>query len=244
LSGYYFLAPYYDALQEEVNYAAIADWCENCFSRAGRAVRSVLDLACGTGTLSYILADRGFDVTGADISAEMLSAAESKRAKRAAGNPLFICQAMDGLDLYGTVDAAVCTLDGVNYLAREELRRAFGRAALFIEPGGVFIFDVHSSEKFEWMHGRIFRSESADSYCVWSAARDDNSGRIVYDMDVFAKKGSAWIRSSERHIQYEYGADELRKELLSSGFRKVVTSDEDNSISGPDAARLYIFAER
>ena len=99
------LAGCYDAMTEDVNYPAWADFLEKLFARQPRPVHTVLDLACGTGTMSWLLAQRGYEVIGVDISPDMLAVAAEKDLDGVEEPPIFLCQAMEELDLYGTVDA-------------------------------------------------------------------------------------------------------------------------------------------
>ncbi|MEG2570976.1 MAG: class I SAM-dependent methyltransferase, partial [Clostridia bacterium] len=149
MHSYEHLATSYDAFTDDVNYAAWADYFEREF--AGN-VKSVLDLACGTGSLTEILLERGFDVTAVDASSDMLAIAAGK-----APDALFLCQSMETLDLYGTVDAAICCLDSFNYLADyDAFARAIARLRFFVSPGGLLIFDLNTDAKFKTMDGEIY----------------------------------------------------------------------------------------
>ena len=150
------LAGCYDDMTEDVNYPGWADFLEKLFSRGKHPVHTVLDLACGTGTMSFLLAARGYELIGVDFSPEMLAIAAEKTLEGEGEPPIFLCQPMEKLDLYGTVDACVCLLDSVNHITQPgKLRRAFERVRLFLEPGGLFVFDVHTPEHlagvFFWM---------------------------------------------------------------------------------------------
>ena len=137
-------------------------------------VSLVLDLACGTGSLSCELARRGYGVVGVDLSEEMLmEAAEKAAALPQDQRPTFLCQSMDELDLYGTVDACVCCLDSVNYITdAATLKEAFRRVHTLLMPGGRFIFDINTPEKLKAMDGQTYLDETEDVYCVWRADYD------------------------------------------------------------------------
>ena len=139
MSSYEALAARYDALTADVDHAAWADYLEKHFARCGQPIHTVLDLACGTGTMTCLLAERGYETIGVDRSADMLSVAAEKGRQVSGIPPLFLQQSMQELDLYGTVDACVCCLDSVNYVTRPaELLRAFRRVCLFLVPGGLY----------------------------------------------------------------------------------------------------------
>ena len=156
MGSYDFLAGSYDALTTDVDYPTWADYIERHFARLGRPVRTVLDLACGTGSLTCELAGRGYEVTGVDKSPEMLSLAEEK-CRDLDNRPRFFCEGMEALRLPGRVDACVCCLDSVNYVLQpRKLERAFRRVYDCLEPGGLFLFDADTPEKLAAMDGQVF----------------------------------------------------------------------------------------
>ena len=149
MNSYETLSVYYDRFTDDVGYADWADFFERLFAREGMQPKLVLDLACGTGSLTKILADRGYEMIGVDASPEMLMQA-MQNTMDCAPRPLFLNQRMEELDLYGTVDVCLCCLDSVNYVTEPEvLQKAFERVHLFLEPKtGLFVFDVNTPEKF------------------------------------------------------------------------------------------------
>ena len=137
MSSYEGLAASYDALTTDVGYEKRADFLEKLFRRSRIPVHTVLDLACGTGTMTWLLTDRGYELIGVDGSEEMLAAAMEKSGQVEGIPPIFLHQSMPQLDLYGTVDAAICCLDSLNYLTRPaDVQRTFRQLHLFIAPGG------------------------------------------------------------------------------------------------------------
>lgn len=213
------LAGCYDAMTEDVNYPAWADFLEKLFARQPRPVHTVLDLACGTGTMSWLLAQRGYEVIGVDISPDMLAVAAEKDLDGVAEPPVFLCQAMEELDLYGTVDACVCLLDSINHVTRADLlQQAFRRVRLFLEPGGLFIFDVHTPAHLESLDGGMFLDETEDAYCVWRTDYDPRRKICTYGMDVFHRQGDLWRREEEVHEERAYTAEELTAHLIRAGF--------------------------
>ena len=128
MNSYEALALSYDELTQDVRYEARADFVEKLFARAKIPVHTVLDLACGTGTMTGILTGRGYELIGVDSSEEMLMAAREKAQALKGIPPLFLHQSMPELDLYGTVDAAVCMLDSINYLTSPVSTISHGRA--------------------------------------------------------------------------------------------------------------------
>lgn len=224
MSSYGFLAGCYDELTYDVDYAAWADYVEKHFARRGLPGRTVLDLACGTGSLTWELARRGYEMIGVDRSPEMLAQAAEKDGAGVSIPPMFLCQSMERLDLYGTIDACVCCLDSVNYVTDpKKLRRAFQRVHLFLMPGGLFLFDVNTPEKLMGLDGQVFLDETEDSYCVWRAEYSRRTRLCSYFMDIFRldPDSGQWDRGEELHQERAYSAEELTEFLRQAGFGSI-----------------------
>lgn len=220
MSAYEPLAAAYDGLTKDVEYEKRADYLEKLFARSRIPVRTVLDLACGTGTMTWLLTGRGYEMIGADMSEEMLAAAMMKSGTVEGVQPIFLHQSMPQLDLYGTVDAAICCLDSLNYLTKpRQVQETFRRLHLFIAPGGMLIFDVNTPEKFRSLDGQVFLDENEDSYCVWRT--EFSRGLCTYWIDLFRREGELWRRSLEVHRQRCYTAEELTAWLKEAGFGKI-----------------------
>jgi len=147
MSGYGRFACYYDKLTENVDYGKIAARCHELIKRYSSEHEVVLDLACGTGSLSEALARLDYDVVGVDLSDQMLEEAMDKRYESGL-NIQYLMQDMTELDLYGAVDAVVCVLDSINHLENEEaVRKTFECVSKFTCDGGLFIFDVNTVYK-------------------------------------------------------------------------------------------------
>ena len=216
------LAGCYDDMTEDVNYPGWADFLEKLFSRGKHPVHTVLDLACGTGTMSFLLAARGYELIGVDFSPEMLAIAAEKTLEGEGEPPIFLCQPMEKLDLYGTVDACVYLLDSVNHITQPgKLRRAFERVRLFLEPGGLFVFDVHTPEHLAGLDGGIFLDETEDAYCVWRTDYHPRRQICTYGMDIFRREGEAWHRETEMHEERAYSVEELTNYLQQAGFVEI-----------------------
>ena len=131
--SYDVFAQYYDTLTENVDYETYAAYIKRLFERYGKNIKSVLDAACGTGSLTTELALLGYDMTGIDSSYDMLMVAQTKKFTKNL-DILYVCQSMEEIDLYGTVDGAVCTLDSINHITDEEtVLKAFKKISLFME---------------------------------------------------------------------------------------------------------------
>lgn len=242
MSSYESLAARYDVLTADVDHGAWADYIEKQFARRPIPIHTVLDLACGTGTMTCLLAERGYEMIGVDLSADMLSVAAEKGRHVAGIPPIFLQQPMQELDLYGTIDACVCCLDSINYVTRPaDLRRAFQRVHLFLMPGGLFLFDVNTPEKLRGLDGGMFIDETDDTYCVWRADFSRRRKICTYGMDLFFREeGGLWRREEEVHEERAYEADELESYLRAAGFSSVRRYGERN-LRPPKPGEQRIF---
>lgn len=240
MNAYGPLAFWYDRLTLDIPYEAFVDFYEKEFSADGGEFKVLLDLCCGTGTLTWLLAERGYEMIAADASPDMLMQAASKAAEVSVP-PLFLCQDASALDLYGTVDAAVCSLDGMNYIPESELPEVFHRLHLFVRPGGLLIFDIKTPEWFRSVDGSVSVDETEDMLCLWRAEFDTEENAICYGMDIFSKSGSLWRRDCEEHIEYAHSPERLAELLEIAGFENVrLCCDCPQS----DGGRLFITAKR
>ena len=234
MSAYEALAAFYDRLTEDVDYLALANHYERQITGGGNKPAIVLDLACGTGRLTRILAKRGYQMIGVDASTEMLA-----KAGEQGGDILYLHQSLTALDLYGTVDAAICSLDGLNYLPPAELDEALRRIFLFLAPGSTFAFDLNTAEKLEAQDGELFCDEREDLLCLWRCTFEPDERACYYDFDIFSHKADdLWERASETHIEYAYTNAEIQAKLENVGFQDIQIS------SGDEEGRIFLSANR
>jgi ubiquinone/menaquinone biosynthesis C-methylase UbiE len=247
MSAYEALAGVYDALTGDVGYEKRADYIEKLFLKSRVPVHTVLDLACGTGSMTALLTERGYELIAVDESPDMLAAAREKASDLTGEPPVFLNQSMEALDLYGTVDAAICCLDSLNYLAGpREVQKTFQRLHLFISPGGLLVFDINSAAMLRELDGQVFLDEQEDVYCVWRPEFEKRSRVCTYWMDIFTRRtDGAWERSVEQHRQKAYEVEELRAWLLEAGFTHIRTYG-DCRMSAPREGenRIYFSAIR
>ena len=246
MSRYEALAGCYDELTEDVSYVRRADFIEKLMGRSRIPVKTVLDLACGTGTMTAIFTRRGYELVAVDGSEDMLAVAREKAEGLPGEPPVFLHQDMPGLDLYGTVEAAICCLDSLNYLTSpRDLRRTLARLRLFIQPGGVLIFDVNTPYKLRNLDGQVFLDEREDVYCVWRTEFDRRSRICSYYMDIFSREEGLWRRDFEYHRQRAYELEELKGYLREAGFTRIRTFG-DCRMAAPreKEERVYFCANR
>ena len=244
MNSYQALAAYYDRFTDDVGYADWADFFERLFAREGVQPGLILDLACGTGSLTKILAERGYEMIGADASPDMLMQAMQNTIDYTP-RPLFLNQRMEALDLYGTVDVCLCCLDSINYVTDPAaLQTAFERVHLFLEPKtGLFVFDVNTPEKFARIDGNAYVREEEDVFCVWQAAVED--GLCAYQFDIFTREGKGWARAQETHEERIYTPETLTAMLTRAGFSEIKTYGDQSFApvrGGED--RIYFTARK
>ena len=247
MSSYGFLAGCYDQFTADVDYAAWGSYIQRHFQKNGLPGNTVLDLACGTGSLTLELARRGYEMIGADQSPDMLAQAAAKDFSGCAAAPIFLCQPMEALDLYGTIDACVCCLDSVNYVTDpKKLQRAFERVHLFLMPGGLFLFDVNTPEKLQGLDGQVFLDETGDAYCVWRTEYSPRSRICSYFMDIFQQEeGDLWRRGEELHRERAYTVPELTGFLEQAGFSNIKTyGNLKQRPPKPGEDRIFFTARR
>lgn len=246
MSPYESLAFSYDDFTRDVPYFEFADFYERVFNLYGVSPKILLDLACGTGTMTCIMAERGYETIGVDVSPDMLAVAAEKAGMlpECVMRPLFLCQSMEELDLFGTVNAVICTLDGINYIPHETLSVVLKRISLFIERGGVLIFDINTPDKLRLLDGEVFLDETEDAYCVWRAEWDEKSRSCFYGLDIFKREGSKWSRRFEEHVEYAHEPEQLVSQLKICGFEDVRTFSGTDAVGQEGARGRLLIAAR
>ncbi len=245
MSAYEALAGSYDSLTQDIPYEQILDYMEALLQQHGASPETVLDLACGTGSLSVLMARKGYSVLAADASEDMLAMAWEKAAELERP-PYFICQRMEHLSLPYGVDWVVCCLDSLNYVTDPKLcRQALHRIYRCLNPGGVLIFDINSEEKLRGLDGQVFLDENEHTYCVWRAEFDEKEHICYYGMDLFQKEGQLWRRSFEEHREYAYPAEQLIGWLQEAGFAEVEQyGDRKFTSPEPGEQRIFFYARK
>ena len=245
MDAYKNLAASYDRLTNDVDYAATVDFYEQILAREGVKPRTCVDLACGTGSVTAILARRGYQVTGVDMSEEMLTEAAMKTMDME-NPPVFSCQLLQQLRLPRAVDMAVCALDSLDYITDPaDCAEAIRRAYRALNPGGIFIFDVNTPGKLRAMDGQVFLDEDDDVFCVWRGEFDEDTNICSYGMDLFQRQGKVWHRSFEEHREYAYSQAQLTGFLKAAGFTHIeVYADRLFEAPREGEQRIYFKARK
>ncbi len=251
-SNYDAIASVYDNINADINYSRWADFIESCFNNfLPHKPEIVLDLACGTGSMTFELHSRGYDMIGADASEDMLYKAYDKAYNENIHDILFIRQDMRNFELYGTVGAICCCLDSVNYLTEEpDIEKCFACVHNYLDPDGLFIFDVNTPYKFENIYANnhyIFEDDDSygkPAYCGWQNEYDQTTGLCNFYLSVFtADDDGKYIRSDEVQTERCYGREFLTLELQKNGFEVIgFYSDYDFNAPCETTERWYIVA--
>ena len=247
MTGYGPLARWYDSLTEDVDYGDLYAYLMALLEKNGLSMpESVLDMACGTGSLACIFARAGIpEVYGMDLSEEMLTMAADKAAAMEKP-PLFLHGDMSDFSLPEPVDLLTCMLDSFNYLTDptdgERAIRCFADA---VRPGGMLIFDIRPPRQLREFDGQIFMDENDDVVCIWRTEFDEEELLCYYGMDLFIRQGELWERRQEEHIEYAYEPEDIKAMLLAAGFTDVCLYG-DRSMLPPsvDEERIFITAKR
>ena len=245
MNAYNALAYSYDRLTNDVDYQGVVDFYWEILDREGLAPRTAVDLACGTGSVAWLLAEKGLQVTGVDMSDEMLTVA-SQKPQNTENRPLFVRQMLQELHLPVAVDLAVCALDSMDYITEpSDCEKAIAKIYRALNPGGCFIFDVNTPEKLQAMDNQVFLDEDDDVYCVWRGEFDKASNICTYGMDIFQREGDIWYRSQEEHREYAYSKEMLVAYLRRAGFTDIAVYG-DRKLEPPKAGeqRIYLKARK
>lgn len=217
------LSSYYD-LFNGADYAGYADYIEKVFKTYGSGQESlILDLACGTGRLTEELSDRGYDMIGADISEEMLSLAMSRSYERER-QILYLNQDMREFELYGTVDAIICSLDGISYLTEKaDAEKCFKLIRNYLNPGALFLFDINSVYRFkEILSKRDYFLDEDGVYLGWKSSLDDKKSICELSLTFFVEtENGDYIKKEETQVERVWEKAEITETLERCGLEVI-----------------------
>ncbi len=241
MGAYGCFAQVYDRLTENIDYNELASYYDRLIARHSGKKGILLDLACGTGSISRIMSKMGYDVIGTDLSYDMLSVAMSQPHE----NIEYLCQDMRSLDMYGTIDATICVLDSINHLeSKEDILQCFKSVSLFCDPEGVFIFDMNTVKKHgETLADNTYVYDLDDIYCVWqNYYQDDENARVDIALDIFTQNtDGSYDRMYEEFSEIALAIAEVEKLLTEAGFevKEVLEYLTDNK--GTEDCQKVVF---
>ncbi len=237
-------AYYYDEFNTEADYDALYRYVAGELAAHGVTGGLLADLGCGTGELTLMLAQAGYDVIGVDQSEEMLSVVREKADELGLGGRLLLLrQDILRLDLYGTIRAAVSTFDTFSHIGPlPRFEQAIAKAAFFMEKGGVFVFDLNTPYKHaQVLAGQTFTVDAGDAVCRWHSDYCAADGRVDMTVAVTDREsGESW---QERFSEYGYALETVAALLDRYGFALARTADgEDFGPVRPDSQRWILTA--
>lgn len=247
MEAYTSFAEVYDQFMDNVPYREWADFLQEILQKEGINDGLVLDLGCGTGSMTEELAGRGYDMIGVDNSEDMLEIAMEKR-QESGHDILYLLQDMQGFELYGTVRAVVSVCDSVNYVTeKEELEQVFRLVNNYLDPGGIFVFDFNTEYKYREVLGdRTIAENREDSSFIWDNYYYEEEHMNEYELTLFIQETDQkelYHKYQETHFQRAYTLEEIRELLEKSGLRFVAAyEDYTKEAPGKGSERICVVA--
>ena len=233
MSSYKNFAQYYDILTENIPYLKRGEYFHAILKENNINDGILVDLACGTGSLSEIMSDFGYDVVGIDSSIEMLNVAMEKRYD-SGKDILYLNQKMQDLDLFGTINVCICALDSLNHITDlSDVQTVFDKVSMFLHPNGVFIFDVNTEYKHQHiLSNNTFIYDYDEVYCIWqNSSYKDNI--IDISLDLFCKEDDdTYTKQSESFSERAYSHDEILT-FIEQANLDLVAYYEDDTFDAP-----------
>lgn len=247
MSDYSAFARFYDKLTANIDYRKRGEYFHEIIKKFKTTSGNILlDLACGTGSISEVMADLGYDVIGVDNSDEMLGIAIEKKFD--SGSSIqYLCQDMRRLDMYGTIDVTICALDSINHLSSiGDVRKVFESVAFFSEQNALFIFDVNTLYKHHnVLADNTFTYEAEGVYCIWENTLDKETDEVRMNLEFFEELDSGlYERSSDSFSEKAYSESELEKLLAESGFELIAKYGDDTFAPPADDTQRIVYVAR
>ena len=243
--SYESFAGVYDSLMDNVPYRKWAAYTEELLREYGIKDGIICDLGCGTGSLTELLAKDGYDMIGIDLSDRMLQEAMEKRAESGL-DILYLQQDMRELELFGTVRAVISVCDSLNYLTDPaDLAETFRLVDNYLDPGGLFLFDMNTIYKYETVIGDSTIAETReDCAFIWENSYDAENRVNIYDLTLFLRhEDGSYQRSQETHYQRGYTEEEIRAALEAAGLKLLHIYDAfTRQPVRPDSERITVLA--
>ena len=244
MDSYTGFAEFYDIFMDNIPYKEWSEYLISLLKEYGVNDGLVLDMGCGTGNITELLAFSGYDMIGIDNSEDMLAAAMDKRYDSEL-DILYLLQDMREFELYGTVAAAVSICDSMNYILEyDELVTVFKLVNNYLDPHGLFIFDLNTITKYENMGDTVIAENRDEGSFIWENSYFSDRKLNQYDLTIFAKdEDERYTKFEETHIQRGYSLDEIKSALADAGMEFVTaySAFTREPVSGNED-RIYIIA--
>ncbi len=247
MDSYTSFARVYDTFMDNVPYDEWCDYVHHLLKKYGIEEGLILELGCGTGSLTRRLSEKGYDMIGLDLSEEMLDIAYDK-ARDSEQEILYLNQDMRTFELYGTVKGIVSICDSLNYvLESEEILDVFKLVNNYLDPGGVFVFDLNTRYKYESILGeQVIAENREDCSFIWENFYDEEEGINEYDLTLFVKEGEEELyhKYSETHYQKAYEIQEIIELLRAAKLEVVAVYDAFTEKEPTDESERIYFVAR
>lgn len=219
MEAYTGFAEVYDTFMDNVPYEEWTEYYSGILEEYGIRQGLILDLGCGTGSMTELLADKGYDMIGVDNSEEMLDLAMAKRTV-SGHDILYLLQDMREFELYGTVRAVISACDSVNYITDpDELTETFALVNNYLDPEGLFLFDFNTEYKYREVLGDTTIAENREECSfIWENFYDPSEQINEYDLTIFVKEGTLYKKFEETHFQRGYTLEEMKNCLEQAGL--------------------------
>lgn len=245
MSGYHNFASVYDKLTGNISYGELSDYYNRLILKFGGKREILLDLGCGTGSMSMEMSKLGYDVIGVDASADMLGVAMDKPHEKI----VYLCQDMCDLDMYGTVDAVICVLDSINHIGTKEMvQECFNNVSFFTNKDGLFLFDMNTINKHRNILGNnVFVYDIKDVYCVWQNEYVEEENRVYIWLDIFCtddKNKDLYTRYDDEFSEIAFSISDTRGMLEKADFEVLACYDYLTENDGNENSEKVIFVAR
>ena len=245
MSAYEKFAQVYDLFMDNIDYEGWAEYVTDRLREYEITDGLVLELGCGTGVMTELLAESGYDMIGVDNSEEMLAEAMEKRVE-SGQDILYLLQDMQEFELYGTVRAVVSVCDSLNYITdRDELRHVFELVNNYLDPEGIFLFDMNTVHKYRDLLGDTTIAENRDEGSfIWDNSYDEEEGLNYYELAVFLpREDGLYEKSEEVHCQKAYPQEEIETLIKEAGMELLAVYDAYTlNPATEDSERLFFVA--
>ncbi len=247
MSGYSVFARYYDELTANIDYRKRAEYFHEIIKKFKTTENNILlDLACGTGSISEEMARLGYDVIGVDNSQEMLGIAIDKKFDSGL-NIQYLCQDMRNIDMFGTIDVTVCALDSINHLSCiDDVRKVFEKVSLFSEYNGLFIFDINTIYKHrKILADNTFTYETDNVYCIWENSLNKDTDEVKMNLEFFElEENGLYSRSSDSFSEKAYSEETIEKLLAETNFEIIGKYGDDTFEYPSETSQRIIYTAR
>lgn len=247
MNGYNVFARYYDDLTANIDYRKRAEYFHEIIKKFKTTENNILlDLACGTGSISEEMARIGYDVIGVDYSQEMLGIALDKKFDSGL-NIQYLCQDMRNIDMFGTIDITICALDSINHLDNiEDVRKVFQKVSLFSEYNGLFIFDINTIYKHRnILADNTFTYETDNLYCIWENTLNKDTNEVKMNLEFFElEENGLYSRSSDGFSEKAYSEEVIDRMLAENNFDILAKYGDDTFNAPEEKTQRIIYVAR